>query len=154
MSELSIDLVWTRKTPTLEVGKYSNAHNVSFSGDQRVTADAAPDWGGSPHATNPEEALAAALSSCHMMTFVALAAKAQWPITEFTDHAVAYLGKNTSGMMAISRIDLHPKVQFDDGFEIDGTTVKKMHERAHRYCFVANSLADFVEVNIIEDADL
>ena len=57
-------------------------------------------------------------------------------------------------MMAISRIDLHPKVQFDDGFEIDGTTVKKMHERAHRYCFVANSLADFVEVNIIEDADL
>lgn len=154
MSELSIDLIWTRKTPTLEVGKYSNSHDVSFSGDQRLSADAAPDWGGSSDATNPEEALAAALSSCHMMTFLALAAKAQWPVNEFKDHAVAYLGKNTSGMMAISRIDLHPKVQFENGFEIDSATIRKMHERAHRYCFVANSLADFVKVNIIEDEDV
>ena len=83
-----------------------------------------------------------------MMTFLALAAKVNWPVASFKDNANAHLGKDPQGKMCISRIDLNPVVEFDDGFEISEDKLKDMHERAHRYCFVANSIADHVEMNV------
>ena len=80
--------------------------------------DSAPDWGGDPGNTNPEQALASALSSCHMMTFLALAAKAGWPVATYHDYAEAHLGKNPKGQMSVTRIDLHPVVRFDTGFSV------------------------------------
>jgi organic hydroperoxide reductase OsmC/OhrA len=105
MSELSIDLHWRRAEPELRPGKFSNAHTVRFNDSHELQADAAPDWGGNPANTNPEQALAAALSSCHMMMFLALAAKAGWPVASFDDQTVAHLGKNPKGQMSVTRID-------------------------------------------------
>lgn len=150
MSEHSIELDWQRSGAELRPGKYSNAHTVRYNDTYQLRADAAPDWGGDANHTNPEQALAAALSSCHMMTFLALAAKFGWPVAGFQDRAVAYLGKNAKGRMSVTRVDLHPVVSFDAGFEVDDAELEKMHYRAHRYCFVANALADSVEVNILE----
>jgi len=65
-----------RTEPELQAGKYSNAHPVLYHERCDVQMDAAPDWGGNPGHANPEQAFAAALSSCHMMTFPAVAAKA------------------------------------------------------------------------------
>ena len=93
MSDLSIDLIWQREDARFINGEYSNKHTVQYNETYELQADAAPDWGGDPNATSPEQALAAALSSCHMMTFLALAAKANWPVVSFQDHAVAHLGK-------------------------------------------------------------
>ena len=149
MSDLSIQLHWQRAEPVLQTGKYSNAHTVMFNSAYDVTVDAAPDWGGDPVNTNPEQALASALSSCHMMTFLALAAKAGWPVAGYQDHAVAYLGKNPRGQMSVTRIDLHPVVRFDSGFAVDAEALAQMQDRAHRYCFIANTLADSVEINIL-----
>lgn len=149
MSELSINLNWERAEPELQAGKYSNAHTVQYNDGNRVEADAAPDWGGDPANTNPEQALAASLSSCHMMTFLALAAKAGWPVAGYQDHATAHLGKNSQGRMAVRRVDLRPVVRFDTGFEVDADKLEQMQHRAHRYCFIANSLADSVEINIL-----
>ena len=59
--------------------------------NSELIGDAAPDWGGDPEHVNPEQALAAALSSCHMLTFLALAAKLGWPVVSYTDHAVAQI---------------------------------------------------------------
>jgi organic hydroperoxide reductase OsmC/OhrA len=148
MAELSIELRWQRTAPHLRAGEYSNAHTVSFDEDHALRVDAAPDWGGDPANTNPEQALAASLSSCHMMTFLALAAKAGWPVAGYRDRAVAHLGKNARGRMAVTRIDLHPEVDFDAGFEIEASELDKMQHRAHRYCFIANTLAEGVEINI------
>ena len=149
MSDLSIELHWQRAVPVLQTGKYSNAHTVLYNDGCDVQVDAAPDWGGDPGNTNPEQALASALSSCHMMTFLALCAKAGWPVASYHDHAVAHLGKTPKGQMAVTRIDLHPVVRFDTGFDVDTVALNKMQERAHRYCFIANSLADSVEINIL-----
>ena len=149
MSELAIELHWQRSEPSLQPGKYSNAHSVQFNDTNELRVDAAPDWGGSPENTNPEQALAASLSSCHMMTFLALAAKAKWPVATFSDRAVAHLGKNAKGQTSVTRIDLHPVVRFDTGFSVDAAELEKMHDRAHRYCFIANTLADSVEINIL-----
>ncbi|TQM91868.1 MAG: OsmC family peroxiredoxin [Roseinatronobacter sp.] len=149
MSDLSIDLHWQRAGPVLHTGKFSNAHTVQYNSSFDVQVDAAPDWGGDPAHTNPEQALAAALSSCHMMTFLALAAKAGWPVASYHDHATAHLGKNAKGQMAVTQIDLHPVVRFDTGFTLDPTELAQMQHRAHRYCFIANTLSDSVEVNIL-----
>jgi organic hydroperoxide reductase OsmC/OhrA len=149
MSNLAIDLHWHRQEAVLEPGKYSAEHTVRFSDRYEVQVDAAPDWGGKPENTNPEQALASALSSCHMMTFLALSAKAGWPVASYHDHAEAHLGKNAKGQMSVTRIDLHPVVQFDTGFQIDADALAQMQDRAHRYCFIANTLADSVEVNIL-----
>ncbi len=148
MSDLSIELHWQRTAPELRAGAYSNAHTVQFNDGHEIRADAAPDWGGDRANTNPEQALAAALSSCHMMTFLALAAKAGWPVASYHDRAVAHLGKDARGRMAVTRIDLHPVVRFDSGFSVDDAELAQMQHRAHRYCFIANTLADSVEVNI------
>ena len=149
MSELSIDLSWLRKGDMLDAGNINNQHSIRFNEAYEITVDAAPDWGGNPVNTNPEQALAAALSSCHMMTFLSLAAKAKWPVLSFQDHAVAHLGKNARGQMSVTRIDLQPKVGFDNGFSVTTDELMKMQERAHRYCFIANTLADSVEINIL-----
>jgi organic hydroperoxide reductase OsmC/OhrA len=149
MSDLSIDLHWQRAEPELTSGKYSNAHTVQYNDSCEVQVDAAPDWGGDPGNTNPEQALAAALSSCHMMTFLALAAKAKWPVASYYDRAVAHLGKNARGQMSVTRVDLHPVVRFDTGFSVDAEKLEQMQHRAHRYCFIANTLADCVEINIL-----
>lgn len=149
MSELSIELEWQRSEPALKTGGYSNAHHVHYNDNLAVMADAAPDWGGDANNTNPEQALAAALSSCHMMTFLALAAKAGWPVATYQDRAVAYLGKNPKGQMCVTRVDLHPAVSFDDDFSVTTEEMATMQDRAHRYCFIANSLADSVKVNIV-----
>lgn len=149
MSELSIELRWQRSERDLQPGKYSNVHTLRYNDNYEQRVDAAPDWGGDPENTNPEQTLAAALSSCHMMTFLALAAKARWPVTDYRDRAVAHLGKNPEGRMSVTRIDLHPVVRFDEAFSVNHAELEKMQHRAHRYCFIANSLADNVEINIL-----
>jgi organic hydroperoxide reductase OsmC/OhrA len=149
MSALSIQLHWQRAAAALVTGKYSNAHTVHYGDRHDLPVDAAPDWGGDPANTNPEQALAAALSSCHMMTFLALAAKAGWPVASYHDHAVAHLGKNPKGQMSVTQIDLHPVVRFDAGFAVEDAKMAEMQDRAHRYCFIANTLADSVQINIL-----
>jgi organic hydroperoxide reductase OsmC/OhrA len=144
MNELSIDLVWTHKDETA----FPNGHTITFSGDQKMQSDAAPDWGGSALASNPEQALAAAMASCHMMTFLALAKKAKWPIIDYKDHATAHLGKNPAGKMAVVKINLKPIVSLDPSFLVDQKMLITMHDRAHRYCFIANSMSDSVAVDI------
>ena len=148
MSELSIKLNWKRKEEKLSPGKFSSEHEVSYNDHYIVKADTAPDWGGSAENTNPEQALAASLSSCHMMTFLALSAKTKWPVLSYEDHAIAHLGKNDKKQMIVNKIDLHPKVSFDHGFEVSHEELEKMHDKAHRYCFIANTLDSGVEVNI------
>ena len=148
MSDLSIDLHWHRAEAHLKTGAYSAEHTIQYNNRFDILADAAPDWGGDPENTNPEQALAAALSSCHMMTFLARAAKADWPVASYHDHAVAHLGKNPKGQMSVTQIDLNPVVRFDTGFLVSDDQMAEMQDRAHRYCFIANTLADSVQVNV------
>ena len=148
MSDLSIELHWQRTTPVFATGTYSNSHIVQMNRLHEIDVDSAPDWGGDPAHTNPEQALASALSSCHMMTFLALAAKAGWPVASYHDYAEAHLGKNLKGQMSVTRIDLHPVVRFDTGFAVKDEDLAQMQDRAHRYCFIANTLVESVEINI------
>ena len=83
-----------------------------------------------------------------MMTFLALSAKMRWPVIAYKDKAYAYIGKNSKGKMCVNKIELNPSIKFKNGFSVTKDEMDKMQDRSHRYCFVANSLSDDVEIKI------
>ena len=148
MKNLSIELNWALGNGELNYGKYSTDHKIKINDEILLNAGSASEYGGSPNNLNPEQALAAAISSCHMMTFLALAAKMKWPVITYEDKAVAYLGKNSKGRMSVSKIELNPKITFQKNFSVSDEEMAKMQDRSHRYCFIANSLSEEVELVI------
>ena len=148
MSIISIDLIWKTDNGHLIPGKYSNKHDIIFTPNTKIKGDSAPDWKGNKLNINPEQTLAASLSSCHMMTFLALAAKMNWPVISYQDKVIATLGKNSENKMAVIKIELNPKIKFLKDFTIDSSELKKVQDRAHRYCFIANSLSKEIKIFI------
>jgi organic hydroperoxide reductase OsmC/OhrA len=149
MSEYEVVTIWSLDG-TLEPQKYSTTHTASFGKNLTLPMSATPEFNGSPDCVNPEQALASALSSCHMMTFLALAAKAKWPVTGYSDRAFATVGKLPDGRYKVDAISLNPKVTCSNGIRMKAEELQKMHERAHRYCFVANSLDLAMTINVQE----
>ena len=148
MDSLSINLEWKLNNNNFSPGQYSNYHNIKINDKININADSASSYGGSVDNMNPEQALAASLSSCHMMTFLALACKFKWPVKNYKDKAIAHLGKNSDGKMSVVKIELNPKVLFSNDFKISEDEMSKMQDRSHRYCFISNSLSKEVEIVI------
>ena len=147
MSELSINLEWNLQEESLKPETFSKNHKI-YINDNIFNAGSAPEYGGKENEINPEQSLAASISSCHMMTFLAFAAKMQWPVKSYKDKALAFLGKNSKGKMCVNKIELNPKILFVGDFSVSSEEMDKMQDRSHRYCFVANSLSDEVEIII------
>ena len=148
MSKIFIDLFWKLNEGKMLPNSYSNQHEIIFTPEIKIIGDSAPDWRGDELNINPEQTLAASLSSCHMMTFLALAAKMKWPVISYQDNAAAILGKNSKNLMSVIKIELNPKVVFSNGFSVVNSEMNKIQNRAHRYCFIANSLSEEVKVSI------
>ena len=148
MSKIFIDLYWKLGEGKMSPGSYSNKHEIIFTPQIKINGDSAPEWNGNEININPEQTLAASLSSCHMMTFLALAAKMKWPIISYKDKSIASLGKNSKNLMSVTKIELNPKIVFSDNFSIDSYKMKEVQDRAHRYCFIANSLSNEVIITI------
>jgi len=100
---------------------------------------------GTPGPVDPEEAFVAALSSCHMLTFLAIAARKRLVVDAYDDHAVGVMAKNEQGRLAITHVTLHPKIVWA-GPEPDAETLERLHHRAHVECFIANSVTTSVTV--------
>ena len=148
MKNLSIELNWALGNGDLNYGKYSTDHKIKINDEILLNAGSAVEYGGSPNNLNPEQALAAAISSCHMMTFLALAAKLKWPVLGYSDKATAFLGQNSKQKMCVNKIELNPIIQFKKNFSVSDEEMKKMQDRSHRYCFIANSLSEEVKIII------
>lgn len=139
MSEHSAHIHWTLEGDDFSYPAYNREHEWIFDDGIRVPASAAPDFLGKPGHVDPEAALVAALSSCHMLTFLALCARKRLTVTAYRDQAVGVLEKNHSGKLAITRVKLSPVVSFADSSP-DQETFNALHERAHAECFIANSV--------------
>mgnify|MGYP001158459506 CR=1 FL=1 len=148
MSDLSIELNWELGKKKFITGEYLTEHTILVNEHISFKAGSAPDYGGNKENMNPEQSLAAAISSCHMMTFLALAAKMKWPVVSYYDKASAFLGKNSKGKMCVNKIELNPIIKFENDFSVSNEEMEKMKERSHRYCFIANSLSEEVEIII------
>jgi len=146
MAEHKITLEWKRESESFTYESYNRDHEWVFEGGARVSASAAPAYRGNPALVNPEEALVAALSSCHMLTFLAVAAKKKFVVDRYNDRAVGVLEKNRKGQLAITRVVLHPKVAFGGTTQPTPEQLADLHQQAHHGCFIANSVTTEVTV--------
>lgn len=123
---------------------YTRDHTVTFGTGVVIDATAAPEYRGNPTLPNPEELYVAALSGCHMLTFLAIAARKGIVVTAYRDEAVGTLAKGESGALCVTEVVLHPVVTF--AAEVDTATLAALHEQAHKGCFIANSVQTVVRV--------
>lgn len=130
-------------------GRYSRAHELRFDGGAVVRGSSSPDVVplplSDPAGVDPEEALVAAVSACHMLWFLSLAQGAGWDVASYADEAEGVVGMVDRGRVAITRITLRPAIAFT-GDAPDAAAVDTLHHQAHDRCFIANSLRTEVVV--------
>ena len=140
---------WTRDGNALPDGKYCSAHEWTFDGGARVPASSSPDImpppGSDPAGVDPEEALVAAASSCHMLFFLHFAHRDGFAVESYLDEAEGVMEKNGDGRMAITAIRLKPRIAWA-GDAPGADAEAALHEKSHKACFIANSIRATVEV--------
>ena len=150
MSEHRATIRWRRETGGFGYEEYDRSHAWEFAGGVRVEASSAPEFLGRAELPNPEEALVAALSSCHMLTFLAVASRKRLVVDAYEDEAVGVMAKNADGRLALTRVVLRPRIAWGGERTPDATEIARMHEIAHRECFIANSVRTEVLVEPAE----
>jgi organic hydroperoxide reductase OsmC/OhrA len=136
--------------------RYSRAHRWHFDGGAVVDASASPSvvplpWS-SAAGVDPEEALIASASSCHMLWFLSLAAAQGHTVLRYVDNASGVMGKDDRKRTAVTKIILAPDITFASGGAPDAAAIKALHHEAHEKCFIANSLR--TEIVVADPSDL
>ena len=140
MAEFRASIRGQRTTPDFTYDTLDRAHDVRFGSGIDVPAAGA----GSVSRTNPEELFVGALSSCHMLTFLAIAAKKKMIVESYEDDAEGWLDKNDEGRIFVARVVLRPRVRFAG--EVTREQLDKLHASAHKNCFIALSAKSDVSV--------
>lgn len=129
---------------TFSSAGYSRDHEVTTGSGVILAGTSAPQFGGAADRANPEELLVAAVSSCHMLTFLALCARRGHVVLSYTDDAAGELGRNAAGRTAITKVTLRPSIRFE-GEGPSAEQLDVLHHKAHEHCFIAQTLACTVE---------
>ena len=150
MPEHKATIRWTRTGTDFLKGRYSRDHTWTFGGGMVVKASAAVSnvplpWS-DPTKVNPEEALVAAVSSCHMLTFVYLAYKAGFQLDSYVDEAIGVVGTNENGQAWVESVTLNPRIVCSGQKLPSAADEERLHHLAHEECIVANSLKTRVMV--------
>lgn len=141
--------VWRRNGAAFTDNKYSRAHEWRFDEGVVVPASSSPHVVPPPYsvvaAVDPEEAFVASLSSCHMLFFLANAAKGGFVVDEYVDAAEGTLARNAAGKMAMTTVTLRPKCVFAVDRQPTREEELALHHRAHAECFIASSVNTAIE---------
>ena len=150
MSHYTAEVSWQRDGAAFTDNKYSRRHLWRFDGGIEVPASASPQSVKTPYssleAIDPEEAFVAALSSCHMLWFLWIAAKRGLRVDAYDDEAEGCLEKDGAGHVSMTRVVLRPRITFGDGQEPSNADITAMHDEAHHLCNIANSVKTSVRV--------
>ncbi len=148
MSEHHATILWKRETADFAYETYNREHDWQFDAGITVRASAAPEYKGIESCVDPEEAFVASLSSCHMLTFLAIAARKRLTVDSYRDAAVGILARDAAGKLAITRVTLRPEVHFQGEPQPTSEELRKLHDQAHHACFIASSVKTEVIVEI------
>ena len=152
MQQFFATVTWQRDGQDFAGQRYSRGHAWQFDGGLTLPASSSPLSVPLPMSVaeniDPEEALVAATSSCHMLFFLSLAAQRGYVVDDYRDAAVGELGKNARGRLAMTRIVLRPRIAFA-GAPPSPEALAALHHDAHERCYIANSLTADV---VVEEA--
>lgn len=144
-SQHKIQLEWLNQGNDLHYETYSRSHIIKYEGGIEIKASAAKDYKGDALEVNPEEQLLAAVSSCHMLTFLAIASRKKMIVKSYIDNAIGTLAINAQNKMAITHVLLNPIIVFEAD-EPNEVMLQNLHHRSHLECFIANSVNFPIEV--------
>ena len=143
-------VTWTREGATFTDQRYSRAHSWRFDGGITVPASSSPLSVRLPYsvaeAVDPEEAFVAALSSCHMLTFLYVAAKQGFVVDRYADDAVGEMTRNEKGRFWVSKVRLAPAITFAGEKRPTPEQLDELHHLAHEECYIANSVKSDVVI--------
>ena len=144
MTKIVATVEWSREGATFTDNRYSRGHNWTFDGGVEVPASSSPHVVPLPlsvaAAVDPEEAFVASLSSCHMLSFLYVAAKRGFVVDSYRDEAVGLMSKNDQGRTWVSLVTLRPDIAFSGSKQPARFDLDAMHHEAHEMCFIANSV--------------
>lgn len=134
-----LDLRWegNRGDGTMNYQAYGRDYRIILAGKPDLVGTADPAFRGDPARHNPEDLLMAALSACHMLSYLALCARHGVVVLEYADHAEGVLAFNTTGGGRFQSVTLHPDVRLADRNQ--ATLALELHTKAHEDCFIAAS---------------
>jgi organic hydroperoxide reductase OsmC/OhrA len=147
MSEHNATISWSRGDREFTYQTYTRDHTWRFDGGVEVPASAAPDYLGDPTRVDPEAAFVASVASCHMLTFLAVAARRKLVVETYQDTATGVLEKNADGKLAVTRVTLRPRIRFGGAGAPADEELAILHELAHENCFIANSVRTEIAVD-------
>jgi len=144
VTEYKADIAWARDGADFVDKRYSRRHTLRFDGGLEVPASASPtivpEPMSDPRAMDPEEGFVAALASCHLLWFLAIAAERGFRVDSYSDSARGVMARNSEGRPAITQVVLSPSVRFSGEPLPSRAQVIAMHDAAHERCFIANSV--------------
>ena len=147
MAEHHASVRWKRTSPDYTYDTYNRAHEMRFKdGAIVLAASATPQFKGDADRVDPEEAYVASLSSCHMLTFLAICARKKLTVDAYVDDAVGFLEKGPNGRLWMARVILRPHVRFGAGMAVDEAVLADIHHKSHEECFIAQSVKTDVSV--------
>jgi organic hydroperoxide reductase OsmC/OhrA len=146
MSSHHTRVLWERGAAPFTYEGYVRDHRIFFGADEhtRLEASAAPAYRGNPALPNPEDELVASLSSCHMLSLLAIAAREGLTVERYEDRAEGTLATNAEGRLAMTLCVLRPSVRFSA--PVSEAKLRALHAQAHRACFIAASVKTEVRV--------
>jgi organic hydroperoxide reductase OsmC/OhrA len=150
MGSYTATVEWQNDGSAFIDNRYSRAHRWSFDGGVVVPASSSPHVVrvpfSDPSCVDPEEAFVAALSSCHMLWFLSLAAAAGYRVEHYRDAAEGHMERNADGQEVMTRVILHPAIHFGAGKAVTDAAVAELHHKAHEHCYLANSVKSEISV--------
>ncbi|MGC4029118.1 MAG: OsmC family protein [Steroidobacteraceae bacterium] len=150
MSDYSMELVWERGEQPFVDMRYSRRHRIRLDGGLEITGSSSPgevpEPMSDPAAIDPEEAFISALSSCHMLWFLALAGKQGYRVDRYIDRPSGLLARGADGRKSVTVVTLRPQVKFSGERVPDEVAFKALHHDAHSLCYIANSVKSEVRV--------
>jgi len=141
---------WSGNGSKFTDNRYSRAHRWTFDGGAVVPASSSPHVVrvpfSDPAGVDPEEAYVAALSSCHMLWFLSIAAEEGYVVASYRDEAEGTMAKNDAGKEVVTRVVLKPAVAFAGSKAPSDEVLAHLHHLAHDACFLANSVKTVIDV--------
>jgi organic hydroperoxide reductase OsmC/OhrA len=140
VSEHRAEVSWRREGGSFDYDSFDRRHRIALEDGRVVLAgDAAADYGGQGAAgPDPEALFAASLAACHMLSFLAVAARMRIVVDAYADAPAACVANDDEGRRAVTRVVLKPRVTFAG--EVAPAKLAQLHELAHRNCFVARAV--------------
>lgn len=150
MHRYTCTVEWSRGDAAFTDARYSRAHSWHFDGGALVPGSSSPlsvrvPWS-DPKAVDPDEALVASVSSCHMLWFLSLAAGRGVVVDSYVDAAEGRLGRFADGREGITEVVLRPQLVCSGAQAIDDAMIASLHHAAHEQCWIAHSIRGEVRI--------